>query len=150
MNKYVNNRYNSAFFFLVLLSFSPCYVQTPLLQFCLRVLRRKKSSSTLLGSFGQSKHILTWDRLTRKSNKSLLSGKESAWHAGDTGDAGLIPGSERSPGEENVNLLQFSCLENSMERWAWQAILYGGSKSETQQIQMSLHKHIWGKTQGNC
>ena len=40
-------------------------------------------------------------------------GKESACHAGDPG---LIPGSERSPGEENGNPLQYSCLENPMDR----------------------------------
>ena len=38
-------------------------------------------------------------------------GKESAFNAGDTGDMGLIPGSGRSPGEGNGNLLQYSCLK---------------------------------------
>ena len=37
-------------------------------------------------------------------------------------NAGLIPGLERFPGEGNVNLLQCSCLENSMDRGAWWAI----------------------------
>ena len=37
------------------------------------------------------------------------------------GDAGLIPGPERSPGEGNGNPFQYSCLENSMYREAWQA-----------------------------
>ena len=37
-------------------------------------------------------------------------------------DAGLIPGSGRSPGEGNGNPVQYSCLENSMDREAWQAI----------------------------
>ena len=40
-------------------------------------------------------------------------------NAGDIGDAGLIPGSERSPGSGNGNPLQYSCLENSMDRGAW-------------------------------
>ena len=39
----------------------------------------------------------------------------------NAGDAGLIPGSGRSPGEENGNPLQYSCLENPMDRGAWQA-----------------------------
>ena len=39
--------------------------------------------------------------------------------AKDTGDTGLIPGSGRSPGVENGNPLQYSCLENSMDRGAW-------------------------------
>ena len=48
-----------------------------------------------------------------------LSGKESACNAGTTGDAGLIPGLGRSPGEGNDNLLQYSCLGNPMDRGAW-------------------------------
>ena len=45
-------------------------------------------------------------------------------NAGYTGDAGLIPGSGRPPGEGNGNPLQYSCLENSMDRGAWQAIVH--------------------------
>ena len=37
----------------------------------------------------------------------------------NVGDAGVIAGLERSPGEGNGNLLQYSCLENSMDRGAW-------------------------------
>ena len=55
-----------------------------------------------------------------------LSGKESACSAGDTGDVGLIPGSGRSPGGEHSNPLQYSCLENPMNRGNWQAILSMG------------------------
>ena len=44
------------------------------------------------------------------------------------GDAGTIPGSERSPGEGNGHPLQYSCLENSMDRGVWQAIVLGVSK----------------------
>ena len=40
-------------------------------------------------------------------------------NAGDTGDVGSIPVSGRSPGGGNGNLLQYSCLENSMDRGAW-------------------------------
>ena len=57
-----------------------------------------------------------------------LSGKESACSAGDTGDVGLIPGSGRSPGGEHSNPLQYSCLENPMNRGNWQAILSMGSQ----------------------
>ena len=49
-------------------------------------------------------------------------GKESACNVRDLG---LIPGSERSPGEENRNLVQYSCLGNSMNRGDWQAIVHG-------------------------
>ena len=46
-------------------------------------------------------------------------GKESAYNAGDTGDAGLIPGSGRSPGGGNGNPLQYSRLGNPMDIRAW-------------------------------
>ena len=50
---------------------------------------------------------------------------------GDAGDAGLIPGSGRSPGGGNDNLLQYSCLENPMDRSAWWATVHGVAKSWT-------------------
>ena len=46
-------------------------------------------------------------------------------NAGDTKDMSLIPGLGRSPGEGNGNPLQYSCLENPMDRGAWQATVYG-------------------------
>ena len=46
-------------------------------------------------------------------------------NAGDAGDVGLIPGLGRSPGEGNRNLLQYSCLENPMDRGAWHVTVYG-------------------------
>ena len=52
-------------------------------------------------------------------------GKESACNAGEPGS---IPGLGRSPGEGNGNPLQYSCLENCMERGAWQARLHGVAK----------------------
>ena len=47
---------------------------------------------------------------------------------GDTGDASLIPGSGRSPGEGNGNLLQDSCLRNPTDRGAWQATNWGDKR----------------------
>ena len=44
------------------------------------------------------------------------------------GDSGLIPKSGRSPRGGNDNPLQYSCLENSMDRGAWQAAVHGGHK----------------------
>ena len=49
----------------------------------------------------------------------------------NAGDAGLIPGSWRPPGGGNGNSLQYSCLENSMERDAWWATVHGVAKSWT-------------------
>jgi len=53
-------------------------------------------------------------------------------NAGDTGDVGLIPGSGRSPGVGNGNPLQYSCLENSMDRKTWWSTVHGVTKSQTQ------------------
>ena len=55
--------------------------------------------------------------------------KESAHKAGDPA---LIPGSRRSPGQGNGYPLQYSCLEYSMDRGAWQALVHEISKSGTQ------------------
>ena len=58
-----------------------------------------------------------------------LVGKESACNAGDLGS---IPELGRSPGGGNGNPLQYSCLENPMDRRAWQAVIHGVVKSWTQ------------------
>ena len=49
----------------------------------------------------------------------------------NAGDAGLIPGSGRSPREENGNSLQYSCLGNPMDRGTWWATVHGVAKSRT-------------------
>ena len=51
--------------------------------------------------------------------------------AGAAGDVGSIPGSGRSPEEGNDNHLQYSCLENPMDRGAWWAAVHGVAKSQT-------------------
>jgi len=56
-------------------------------------------------------------------------GKDSA---PNTRNLGLIPGSGRFPGEGNGNTLQYPCLENSMDRGAWQATVHGVAKNQTQ------------------
>ena len=57
--------------------------------------------------------------------------KNSTANAGDIRDAGSILGSGRSPDIGNGNPLQFSCLENSMDRAAWWATVHGVAKSWT-------------------
>ena len=51
-------------------------------------------------------------------------------NAGDTGAAGLIPGSGRSPSGGHGNPLQYSCLETPMDRGAWRATAHGLIKSQ--------------------
>ena len=58
-------------------------------------------------------------------------------HAGDARDMGLIPGSGRSPGEGNGNLLQHSCRENPMDRGACQTTVYKVAKESD----MTAHTH---------
>ena len=52
-------------------------------------------------------------------------------NAGDTGDMGSIPGLGRSPRGENGKPLQYFCLENPMDRGAWQATVYSVAESWT-------------------
>ena len=52
---------------------------------------------------------------------SLAGGSDGKASASNAGDLGSIPRSERSPGEGNGNTIQYSCLENTMDRGAWQA-----------------------------
>ena len=66
-----------------------------------------------------------------------LGGEESACNAGDTRDAGSVPGFGRSPGEGNGNPLQYSCLENPMDRGAWRATIHKIAKSRTQLKRLS-------------
>ena len=60
-------------------------------------------------------------------------------NAGDARDTGLIPVSGRSPGGGHSNQLQCSCLENPMDRGAWQATVHGFTKSQTLLKQLNIH-----------
>ena len=61
----------------------------------------------------------------------MLVVKNPAAKAGDIRDVGLIPGLGRSPGIENGNPLQYTCLENPMAREIWWAIVHSVAKSWT-------------------
>ena len=76
------------------------------------------------------KNIQWWKGgLFEKNFPGGSGGKESACNVGDPG---LVPGFGTSPGEGNVHPLQYSCLENSMDRGAWKATIHGITKSQTQ------------------
>ena len=65
--------------------------------------------------------------------------KNTLDNAEDIRDAESILAVGKSPGEENGNSLQYSCLENSMDRGAWQATVHGVTKSQTRLKQPSTH-----------
>ena len=65
------------------------------------------------------------------ASQAVLVVKSSPANAGDIRDVGLVPELGRSPGGGPGNLLQYSCLENPMDRGAWQAIVHGVTKNWT-------------------
>ena len=71
-----------------------------------------------------------------------LTCKESTCNAGDAEDVGLNLGLGRSPGGGHGNSLQYSCLENPMDRGGWQTTVHGVTKNWTQLKQLSTHAHI--------
>ena len=62
--------------------------------------------------------------------------------AGDIRDTGSIPGLGRSPGGGHGNPLQYACLENPMDKGAWQVTVPRVTKSQTGLKQLSTHTHI--------
>ena len=74
-------------------------------------------------------------------------GSDGKLSACNGGDRSSIPGSGRSPGEGNGNPLQYSCVENSMDRGAWWATVHGVAKSWTRLINFTLIYKI-GNQQG--
>ena len=74
------------------------------------------------------------------SSQVVLVIKNPPSNAGDIREAGSVLGLERSPGEHG-NPLQFSCLENPMDRGAWQVTVHGITESQTQQKWLSRHAH---------
>ena len=62
-------------------------------------------------------------------------------NTGDIRDTGSVPGLGRPPGGQHGNPLQYSCLENPMDRGAWRAIVCRLAKSWTQQKRLSMHAY---------
>ena len=61
-------------------------------------------------------------------------------NAEDLRDVGFIPGLGRSPGRENGNILQYSCLENPMDRGVWQATVYKVTQNQAQLSNLAAKK----------
>ena len=73
--------------------------------------------------------------------------KESTCNAEDAKGTGSFSGLGRSPGGGHASPLQYSCLENPMERGAWQAIAHRVTKTRTQRKQLITHTHTHTHTQ---
>jgi len=69
--------------------------------------------------------------IDERASQVALVVKNLPANAGDVGDPGSIPGSGRSPGEGNGNQLQYSCLENFMDRGPWQVTVHRVAQSRT-------------------
>ena len=73
------------------------------------------------------------------ASQVALVEKNPPTNAGDVRDTGLIPGSGRFPGGGNGTPLQYSCLENPMDRGPWRSTAHGVTKSRTRLKQRSIH-----------
>ena len=81
--------------------------------------------------------------MAEQSSRVALVVKNPPVSVGEERDTGSIPGLGRSPGEGNGNLLQYSCLENPMDRGAWRATVHGVVKSQAQlSVHTQTHTHI--------
>ena len=85
----------------------------------------------LSGSKTKQKHSKIEKKVLYSCFLVVLVIKNPTANAEDTRDSGSIPGSGRYPGVGNGNPLQYSCLEDSMDKGAWRAIVYGVAKSRT-------------------
>ena len=64
--------------------------------------------------------------------------KNQAANAGNLRDMGSVPGSRRSPGRGHGNPLEYSCLENPMDRGAWRAMVHRVARNQTE---VTSHEH---------
>ena len=72
----------------------------------------------------------------------MLVVKNTPASAGDIGNMGSLFGLGRSPRGGHSNSLQYSCLENAMDRGAWRATVHWAAKSQTQLKQLGMHRCI--------
>ena len=96
----------------------------------------------------QSQTRLKWlsssnSNLVYRASQMSLMVKNLPANAGDIRDVGSIPGLGRSPGGGHGNPLQYSCLENPMDRGAWQATVLGVAKGQTWLKQLCTHTSLY-------
>ena len=103
---------------------------------------QRQSSLSPIILFYLHKHTITHTRNFKTFNHCQVAPmvKNLPAKAGDVRDTGLIPGLGRSPGGGHGNPLQYSCLENPMDRGAWRATVHGVTKSPTG-LSDRAHRH---------
>ena len=80
--------------------------------------------------------------VVNKGSQVALVVKNPPANAGDVRDTGSIPGLGRSPGGGRNNSLQYSCLENPMDRGAWQPAVHRVGKNRTRLKQLGMHAPV--------
>ena len=110
----------------------------------------------LLECYGLGSHCWIWGllRMAPRNSQVVLVVKKPPANAGDIRISGSVPGSGRSPGGGHGNLLQYSCLENPMDRGAWQATVHKVTKSWTWLKWLSMHilkiHNMWNSNLVRC
>ena len=84
---------------------------------------KSKQDEDLWTAKNEDRHLALEISIKPRESGGFPGGSDGKESAGNTGDLGLTPGLGRSPGEGNGNPLQYSCLENPMDKGAWQASL---------------------------
>ena len=101
----------------------------------------KRTKNTHTHKIKRTKNTKEHTHKRTKASQVVLVVKIMPDSARDAGDVGSIPGLGRSPGEGNSYPLQYSCLENHMDRGAWEATVHRVAKSWTQLKRHSIHAH---------
>ena len=123
-------------------SYSVCSKETPFRSHhCLKV---KNILNSISNSCTNTKSPFDLTCRKFRASQMVLVVKNPPINVGDMWIAGLFPGSGRSPGEGNGYPLQYSCLENPMDRGAWKAIVHRVAKNQTRLKRRSTHVvHSW-------
>ena len=98
--------------------------------------QRHREGNLFLGN-GSQRFLAVYD--FHGLPKVVLMVRNPPANAGDIRDLGSIPGSGSSPGGQQSNLLQNSCLESPMDRGAWWATVHGVAKGQTRLKRLSMH-----------
>ena len=109
-------------------------------QFLSQLGPKSENSAGVLGIVLTVLHAFTW---TDRVSQVALVVKNLPANARDIRDAGSIPGLGRSPGGGHSNPFQYSCLENPMNRGAWQVRVHGVTKNQTQLKWLSTQYMDW-------